>query len=273
MTDSATDGAADSGQVLYEQVDGIAILTLNQPDKLNALTDAMVEACVRHIGAARLDDAVRVLVLTGAGRGFCSGADTGRMQSVAEAATPVSVKTRLQNGLQRIPLALADFDKPVLAAINGVAAGAGMDLALMCDLRFAAASARFSESYAKLGLAPGAGGAWFLPRVVGTAKALELLWTADLINAEEALRIGLVQRVWPDDQLRAETLNFARRLAKAPPLSVRLIKRAVYEGLSMNLKTGLELVSAYLSIARTSNDHTEAVAAFRDKRDGNFTGR
>jgi len=270
--ETPTQGSPDA-PVLHALADGVATITLNQPDKLNALSDAMVSEVVRLLGEFRNNDAVGAVVLTGAGKGFCSGADTGRMGANSDPVTPVSVKQRLQNGLQRIPLALAEFDKPVIAAINGVAAGAGLDLALMCDLRFMAAGARVAESYVRLGLVPGAGGAWYLPRVVGTAKALELLWSGDLVEAEEALRIGLVNRVVPDLHLRAETHAFAARIAKAPPLSVRLIKRAVYEGLTMNVKTGLELVSSYLSIARTSEDHTEAMAVFREKRAGQFHGR
>lgn len=256
--------------LLYEVSDGIATITLNQPDKLNALNDQMVSECVERINEAKADDAVRVLILTGAGKGFCSGADVGKMGGEV---TPVSVRARLQNGLQRIPVAMSDFDKPAIAAINGVAAGAGLDLALMCDLRFAAASAKVAETYSRLGLVPGAGGAYFLPRVVGTAKALEMLWSAEFVGAEEALRIGLVNRVFADDELMAGTRAFALKIAKAPPLSVRLIKSAVYRGLNMDVRTGLDLISSYLSIARTSNDHTEAMAAFREKRDGHYQGK
>lgn len=265
--------AAGQAPLLYQVADGIATITLNQPDKLNALTDAMVDDFVASVLAAKVDDAVRVLVITGAGKGFCSGADTGRMGG-DNVATPSGVRQRLQNGLQRIPLTLAEFDKPAIAAINGAAAGAGLDIALACDIRFALASAKLTESYAKLGLVPGAGGAWFLPRIVGTAKALELLWTADFITGADAVDIGLVNRAFPDQaELMACTMAFAARIAKAPPLSVRLIKRAVYNGLSMNVQAGLDLVSSYLAIARTSEDHTEAIAAFREKRDGQYRGK
>lgn len=267
-----TGSTAPDAPLLYAVADGIATLTLNQPDKLNALTDVMVDDFVTAIANAQRDAAVRVIVVTGAGRGFCSGADTGRMGD-AQAITPSGVRNRLQQGLQRIPLALAECDKPVIAALNGAAAGAGLDIALACDVRFAVAGAKLAETYAKLGLVPGAGGAYFLPRLVGTAKALELLWTAEFILAEDAVAIGLINQVFADQAaLQAGTLAFARKIAAAPPLSVRLIKRAVYNGLSMNVQQGLDLISAYLGIARTSADHAEAMAAMREKRPGNFTG-
>ena len=256
--------------VLTERDGHTLIVTLNRPERQNAINGEMLvrlyDACVE----ADTNPDIRCVILTGAGGNFCSGADVGKMGGEV---TPVSVRARLQNGLQRIPVAMSDFDKPAIAAINGVAAGAGLDLALMCDLRFAAASAKVAETYSRLGLVPGAGGAYFLPRVVGTAKALEMLWSAEFVGAEEALRIGLVNRVFADDELMAGTRAFALKIAKAPPLSVRLIKSAVYRGLNMDVRTGLDLISSYLSIARTSNDHTEAMAAFREKRDGHYQGK
>jgi enoyl-CoA hydratase/carnithine racemase len=265
-------GHAPPPSLLYAVSDGVATLTLNRPEKLNAFDDVLLTQCLEALQNAKADDAVRAVIITGAGKGFCSGADVGGMNPEVEV-TPLSVKTRIQNGLQRLPLALADFDKPVIAAVNGVAAGAGMDLALMCDLRFAGASARFIESYVKLGLIPGMGGAYFLPRVVGTAKALELLWSAEPTSAEDAHKIGLVNRVYADDELQQRTHEFAVKLAKSPPLSIRLIKRAVYQGQHSDLKTGLELIAAYLPIVRTSRDQAEAIAAFRDKREGHYEGR
>ncbi len=257
--------------LLYQVAEGVATITLNRPDKLNALSDDMVTDWVAALDEARHDDMVRVLVVTGAGRGFCLGADVGKMEQ-AGGVTPISVRERLEQGLQRIPLSLSTFAKPVIAAVNGVAAGAGLDFALMADLRFAASSARMAETYARLGLVPGAGGAWFLPRIVGSAKALEMLWTADFVEAEEALRIGLVNRVFPDAELMPRTLEFARRLASMPPLSVQFIKQAVYQGQAADLKTGLSQITSYLAIARTSQDQAEAMAAFREKRVGHYYG-
>ena len=264
-------GAAES-PLTYAVSHGIATITLNRPEKLNAFTDEMLGIWAEALESAREDDAVRAIVLTGSGRGFCSGADFSR-KDPSVAVTPVSVKERAEKGLQRIPMIMSTLEKPVIAAINGVAAGAGLDLALMCDIRFAAQSATFAEVYARLGLLPGAGGAYFLPRLVGVAKALEMFWGTEYINTEEALRIGLINRVYPDADLMAETYAFATKVAEMPPLSIRLVKRAVYQSLDTDLKTSLDLTSSHLSIARTSRDSAEAMTAFREKRKGVYEGR
>ena len=160
----------------------------------------------------------------------------------------------------------------VIAAVNGPAVGGGMDLALACDFRIAAESARFAETYGKIGLAPGGGGAYFLPRLVGKAMALELLLTADFVDAEEALRIGLVNHVFPDLSLLEETRGIARRIAKLPPLSVRLIKRAVNQSINADMATAFDLISSHIAVLRSGHDHPEAIQAFREKRDGDYKG-
>jgi 2-(1,2-epoxy-1,2-dihydrophenyl)acetyl-CoA isomerase len=172
--------------------------------------------------------------------------------------------------VHRIPLTLSTLDKPVLAAVNGSATGAGMDMALMCDLRFASAKARFSASYVKMGLVPGDGGAWYLPRLVGVAKALELLWSGDFIEAQEAERLGIVNRVLPEEELVAFTLEFARKLARGPQTAIQLIKRAVYEGLTLDLRTSLDLISSHMAVVTATPDHHEAVQAFLEKRQPRF---
>jgi 2-(1,2-epoxy-1,2-dihydrophenyl)acetyl-CoA isomerase len=290
--------------VLYAITEGVALLTLNRPERLNAINPPMLQRWVECLAQAEADKAVRAIVITGAGRGFCSGGDVGKLAQAAGVKTageqqgggdkneaadgkgagkaadkdtgaqpPLKIKEGLRRGVQRIPLLLQRMDKPVIAAINGDATGAGLDAALMCDIRFAAASARLGETYSKLGLLPGAGGAWFLPRIVGAAKALELFWSAELIGAEEALRIGLVNRVLPDDQLLDKTLEFATRVAAAPPLSIRMLKRAVYQGLTLELATHLELISSHMVIARSSNDHAEAIQARKERRQPRYEGR
>lgn len=262
----------DAAPLLYETRDRVALLTLNRPDKFNAFTDAMLDAWVAALERAQADPDIRAIVITGAGKGFCSGGDVGGM-GASEANTPQVIKHKLQTGVQRIPLLLQRIDKPVIAAINGAATGAGLDLALACDIRFMAAGARIGETYARVGLVPGAGGAYFLPRLVGVAKALEMFWGAELIDAQEALRIGLVNRVIDDGELLPQTLAFAARVAAAPPLSVQLIKRAVYQSLNVDLTTSLDLISSHQTIVRNSADHAEAVAAMREKRPGTFHGR
>jgi enoyl-CoA hydratase/carnithine racemase len=164
------------------------------------------------------------------------------------------------------------LSKPVIAAVNGAAVGAGMDMALMCDFRFASATARFSEGYIRVGLVPGNGGAYFLPRIVGTEKALELLMTGDFISADEALRIGLVSRVVPPDELMEVTGSFAARLAAMPPVHIQLIKESVYQSVRSDLRTSLGLAASHMAIVRTLADSAEAMAAFRGRRPGTYRG-
>jgi enoyl-CoA hydratase/carnithine racemase len=257
--------------LLVEIADGIAVMTLNRPDKLNAFTAEMLHGLVAALDECDAREDVRVAILTGAGRGFCSGGDVGGMGAAADN-RPHVTKARIWNEIQAFPKRCARFEKPLLAAVNGVATGGGMDLALACDIRLAAKSARFAETYAKIGLLPGGGGAYFLPRIVGQARALELLWTADFIDADQALVLGLVNHVYPDDALMAETMALARRIAAMPPLSVRLIKRAVAQGLSTDMATAFDLISSHIAVARAGHDHPEAIAAFREKRAGKYEG-
>jgi enoyl-CoA hydratase/carnithine racemase len=259
-------------ELVFEVNDTIATIRLNRPERLNAFTYPMLEAWGDAIEAARDDANVRAVVLTGTGRGFCSGGDVRAMaERHRDGETAFQRKTALHERIHRIPRLLEDFDKPYIVAINGVATGAGLDMALMGDIRFAAASARMAETYIKVGLIAGDGGTWFLPRIVGVPKALELLWTGDFIDAHEALRIGLVNKVVPDDALMAHTYEFARRLAAAPALTLRLMKRAVYQGLRMDLRASLDMVSSHLGVISTTADQREAVAAFNEKRPPNYT--
>jgi len=254
-----------------EIADGIAVMTLNRPEKLNAFTADMLHGLVAALDECDARADVRVAVLTGAGRGFCSGGDIGGMGAGSDS-RPHVTKARIWQEMQAFPKRCARLEKPLTAAANGVAAGGGMDLALACDIRVAGASARFAETYAKIGLLPGGGGAYFLPCIVGTARALELLWTAEFIDAAQALSIGLVNHVYPDEALMAETLALARRIAAMPPLSVQLIKRAVTQGLGTDMTTAFDLISSHIAVARAGHDHAEAIAAFREKRPGKYDG-
>jgi 2-(1,2-epoxy-1,2-dihydrophenyl)acetyl-CoA isomerase len=176
--------------------------------------------------------------------------------------TPEQRKHELFQRIERIPLALEDLDKPVIAAVNGAATGAGLDMALMCDLRYAAQSARFAETYVKVGLVPGAGGAHFLPRLVGVSKALELFLTGDFVDAQEALRIGLVNKVFPDATLAEEVDKIARRMANAPALTLRMTKRAIYQGMRNDLRTNLDLISSHYAIITSTQEHKDLVRSF-----------
>lgn len=257
--------------LLYEIKSGVATITLNRPERRNAFNSEMIDLWVDALQDARTNDAVNVIVLTGAGQAFCSGGDVEGMAYDAQA-TGLQHKQWLEQ-IHRVPLTLETIDKPVIAAMNGPAVGAGLDMAFMCDLRFAAQGARFAEGYVKVGLISGDGGTYFLPRLVGVAKALELLWTGDFIDAEEAYRIGLVNRVVPGDRLMAEVNELAERLASGPTIALRTIKRAVYQGLRMDLRTHLDLISSHMGFIRQTEDQREGARAFLEKRAPRFQGR
>jgi enoyl-CoA hydratase/carnithine racemase len=257
--------------LLYEVKDRVATITLNRPDKLNAFTGPMIDEWSASLAKAQADEDVNVVVVTGAGRAFCAGGDVARMGQGEP--TPLEHKNQLWEHVHRIPKTLEAMDKPVIAMVNGLAVGAGMGMCLMCDVRIAAESARFSTGYVRVGLVPGDGDTYFLPRLVGSAKALELLWTADFIEAPEALHVGIVNRVVPDASLQEATYAFARQVADGPQVPIRMIKRLVYQSLRLDLRTHLDLVSSHMSVVRRTEDHKEGVAAFKEKRTPKFRGR
>lgn len=258
-------------ELLYEVKDRVATLTLNRPDKLNAFTGPMIERWAWALSEAQRDPDVNVVVVTGAGKAFCSGGDVARMGQGEP--TPLDHKNMLWEHIHRVPKALEQMDKPVIAMVNGVAVGAGMGMAVMCDLRIASDAARFSTGYVRVGLVPGDGDTYFLPRLVGSAKALELLWTADFIEAPEAERLGIVNRVVPADRLAEETFALARKIADGPQVPIRMIKRLVYQSLRLDLRTHLDLVSSHMAVVRDTEDHKEGVQAFKEKRPPKFKGR
>jgi enoyl-CoA hydratase/carnithine racemase len=257
--------------LLYEVADRIATITLNRPDKLNAFTGPMIDAWAAALADAQRDDGVNVVVVTGAGRAFCAGGDVARM-GVGEP-TPLEHKNQLWEHIHRVPKTLEAMDKPVIAMVNGLAVGAGMGMCVMCDVRIAADTARFSTGYVRVGLVPGDGDTYFLPRLVGAAKALELLWTADFVEAPEALRLGIVNRVVPAADLAETTYALARQIADGPQVPIRMIKRLVYQSLRLDLRTHLDLVSSHMAVVRRTADHAEGVAAFKEKRAAKFQGR
>jgi enoyl-CoA hydratase/carnithine racemase len=248
----------------------VALLTLNRPQRRNAFNVEMLESWVEALAQCQRRSDIRAVIVTGAGQAFCAGGDIEEMQQRLTG-SPLSQKAFLE-GIHRIPLALAAIDKPVIAAVNGAAIGAGMDMALMCDIRFASATARFAASYVHMGLVPGDGGAYFLPRIVGVAKALELLWTGDTIDATVAERLGIVNRVLPPEELLPYTREFAQRLARGPQAALRLTKRAVYESQAVDLRTSLDLISSHMAVVTATGDHREAVQAFLEKRQPRFEG-
>ncbi|MCL2585306.1 MAG: enoyl-CoA hydratase-related protein [Streptosporangiales bacterium] len=255
----------------YSVADGVGTILLNRPHRKNAFTPEMIAQWAGILRQARTDPDVRVIVLTGAGDAFCSGVDLSSQSG--ERPTPLERKQHLMDEIHQVPLALEDLDKPVIAAINGVAVGAGMGMALMCDMRIMARSARLSEGYIRVGLVPGDGDCYYLPRLVGPAKALELLLTGDFIDAEEAGRLGIANHVVDDEDLAGTVNALARKLAAAPPVAVRTIKRAVYQSARSDLRTSLDLISSHMAVVTSTGDSAEALAAFQEKRPGVYTGR
>ena len=260
-----------SDEVLYEiDEDGIVLLTINRPDMRNPISDhAMIEALLGALARLEADPRARVAILTGAGKGFSSGGNIKEMQpgsSSLNAGDPAQTRLNYKQGIQRLPLAFAALEVPVIAAVNGAAIGAGCDLTCMCDLRIAGESARFAESFVKLGLIAGDGGAWLLPRVIGWSKAAEMALTGDMIDAAEALAYGLVSQVVPDADLLDAARALALRIAANPRHAVRMTKRLLWEGRGASLAGLLESAAAMQAVAHTTADHAEAIAAFLEKR-------
>jgi enoyl-CoA hydratase/carnithine racemase len=263
--------AMEEKHVLYEVKDNIALITLNRPEAKNAFSPEMINLWRKHLEEAKADDSVRVIIVSGKGDTFCSGGD---IKDMAEGKLKSwDMKRFLWDGVHRIVLTLEDLDKPVIAAINGAAMGAGLDMALMCDLRVASEKAKLAESYIMMGLIPGDGGAYFLPRLVGTSKALELLLTGDVLSAEEALKIGIVNLVVPHERLMEETIKLAKKIADKPPLAIRMMKRAVYQAQTSTLRAHLDYISSQLALLSETDDHIEAAKAFLEKLKPHFTGK
>jgi 2-(1,2-epoxy-1,2-dihydrophenyl)acetyl-CoA isomerase len=254
--------------ILTDQHEGVLTITLNNPSKLNALTTSTYQALGDAYRTAERDAAVRAVVLTGAGNAFSSGADVS--QFTFDSDEPPSVGEHLRGGLNPLVLRMRGLEKPILAAVNGVAAGAGMSLALACDLRYAAESARFVVAFVRIGLVPDAGSLFFLPRLLGPGKAMELAWTGDPVSAQQALEIGLLNEVVPDAEVLSKTQAVASKLAKGPATSIALIKRAINKSHELPLERVLEMEADYQTIAARQPDFAEGVAAFREKRPAKF---
>lgn len=269
----------DFEQILYEKADGVATITLNRPERMNAFTNTMIREWAKALEDARLDADVRAVVVTGAGRGFCAGADLRGDVGVGEArrseGPPAAADRRnwLRDTVHYVPRAVALLDKPYIAAVNGPAVGAGMDMCSMADMRIASQEARFSMGYVKVGLVPGDGGCYYLPRIVGVAKALELIWTGDFIAAQEALRIGYVSKVVSPDELLPAVRELAGRIAKGPAVAVQLAKRLVYRGLNQDVYEALEAAGQAMAIVQSTEDAREGPRAFAEKREPQFKGR
>lgn len=271
QTDAGTQKTSPSQVVLEERKGNVAVIRLNRPDKLNALNVELGRGLVHALLHASQDNAVRAVVLTGAGRGFCAGGDLEFILDLRKRNASDELKTLLESG-KEICLAIATMTKPVIAAVNGPAAGGGMNLALAADMRIASDKASFAESFAKVGLYPDFGGTYFLPRIVGPALAAELFYTAETLSAEDALRLGIVNRVFPADKFEEETQKIVDVLAGAPTVALRDVKRTIIGDDRKNLEAKLDEEIRLQIHCFQSEDCLEGLNAFFEKRKPNFKG-
>jgi enoyl-CoA hydratase/carnithine racemase len=258
--------------VLQEKSDHIGTITLNRPEKYNAFAGRMREEIREALEDACADPEVRVIVITGAGKAFCSGGDVNEFVSGTSQALSGAVSSERPT-MSRIVLAINEVEKPVIAAVNGVAAGGGCNLALACDIRIASEKARFAEVFTRRGTHPDWGGIYFLPRLVGYAKAAELIFAGDIIDVHEAFRIGLVNRVVPHDDLMNVTYEFAGRLARNAPIPVAFAKRGLQNFHKMDLAEALDYEAYVLGITSKSEDFKEGFKSFLEKREPEFKNR
>ena len=260
--------------LLVEQDAALLWVTLNRPEHSNAFSDEMITELCHLLREADWDDDVRVIILTGAGKSFCAGGDVKAMEEKTGmfAGDPEELRRRYTRGIQQIPLAMEGLQTPVVAMVNGAAIGAGCDLACMCDIRVGCKHSRFGETFAKLALVPGDGGTFFLQRVVGYAKAMELSLTGRIVEAEEALALGLLNSLVEVDALRAETEKMARSIAANSPIAISMIKKALRQARTAEISGHLDLLAAFQGITQRTDDHFEGVRAMKEKRLPLFKG-
>ncbi len=252
--------------LLYEKEGPVVSLTMNQPDVRNIVTgNSAVEEFLAAFARIESDLSVRAVIITGAGSAFSAGGSINEMKRQI-GVPPADLRAEYRQGIQRLPLALYNLEVPTIAAVNGAAIGAGCDIACMCDIRIAAETATFAESFVKLGIVAGDGGAWLLPRIVGASKAAEMSFTGDSITASEALACGLVSRVVAPDNLMAEARRLAERIAANPGPAVRMTKRLLREGAQVSLASALEMAAVMQVLAHKTAEHATAVDAFLENR-------
>jgi len=262
--------------ITFKKEEHIAVITFNRPERLNAMNVEFFPEMVAALEDVRQDMDMRVLILTGAGRAFCAGADIKSGSLEGEGIPPGSSAEYMRQTLIRklmVPIrTLFNLEIPTIAMVNGVAAGGGFDWALACDIRIGSENARFMVAYTKVGLFPDMGGTWLMPRAMGLAKAAELIFTGDFLEAKEAERIGVLNRVVPAADLEKETMELARKIAANPPLALRLAKIQLHKGLLWDFDTALEVEAGFVPIVMTSKDLQEAITAVVEKRKATFVG-
>lgn len=258
----------------YEVSENIGTITLDREEARNAYSDGMIDSLMDVLDDAEADDAVRCVIITGAGSTFSGGGDVKLMREREGmfAGDPVHLRNQYLRGIQRIPRRMARFEKPVIAAINGAAIGAGLDLACMCDIRIAANGARFGSTFVKIGLIPGDGGAYLLARVVGFARALDMVLTGRMVDTMEAERMGLVNEIAIDIDVMDLARKRARKIADNAPLAVRLAKSSIYQSWDLSLDAALNLAATYQAIVQNTPDHDEGLLAMLEGRKPEFTG-
>ncbi|API59915.1 enoyl-CoA hydratase [Tardibacter chloracetimidivorans] len=262
--------------LMVERQASVVVARFNRPEQKNVISeDAQSEEIVEFCRTMTRDTSVRAIVLTGAGDAFCAGGNIKNMQQRTGmfGGSPFAVRSNYRNSVQMIGPAFQDLEVPIVAAINGPAIGLGLDIACMCDVRIASETAVMAESYVKLGIIPGGGGAWLLPRVIGPARASLMTLTGDTITAAQALEYGLVAEVVPQDALLDRALEIARRIAANPGHATRLAKRLMREGQDMKLGSALEMAGAFQALSHHAEDHHEAIAAFLGRRAPEFKDR
>lgn len=266
----------DFTEILFERKDRIAVLTLNRPDIRNAISSIeIIEEMESVCRMVNNDMSINVLIITATDPAFSAG---GNVKEMAEkkgmfGGTPAQVMENYRKNIQRIPLAVHEIEVPTIAAVNGPAIGAGCDLALMCDMRIASERAKFGETFLSVGLIPGDGGAYFLPRAVGMARACEMTFTGEIVDAEKALDIGLVNDVAPHDTLIDRAMALAEKIANKPPEALRMAKRLLYAGQTVSLRQLLDQSAGFQALCHHTDDHMEALNAMFEKREALFTGK
>lgn len=261
--------------LLVEKENSLLWITLNRPDFSNAFSTEMIHSLTGVLKLANFDDEIRVIIITGAGKAFCAGGDIKDMESKAGMFAGDSNKLRelYMNGIQQIPLTMNQMQKPIIAMVNGAAIGAGCDFSCMCDIRVASSRAKFGETFSKLSLVPGDGGTFFLQRVVGLPKAMEMFFTGDIYSSEEAYNIGLANFIVEESELKNKTKELALKIASNAPVAIKMTKKALYHASTSSLEAHLDLLAAFQGISQRTSDHFEGIAAFREKRNPTFTGK
>lgn len=264
--------------LLFDVQHNIGTITLNRPESLNAFSEEMILNWIKALEEVRDNDDIHVVIVKGNGKSFCAGGDIKAMANGKGffesrddvTSTALARKNSIWKKVQRVPLLLEEIDKPVIAQLHGFALGAGLDMALMCDIRIASDNTKFAESYVNVGIVPGDGGAYFLPKIVGIDQALDMLWTGKTLTAEQAKEKGLVTYVVSENELESFTIDYASKLASAPKETIRIIKRAVYQGQTMSLRSSLDYISSKMGIVTELPDFSEGVNAVIEKRKPQF---